>query len=725
MVVPDPLWNSRMIRTSCPHCNTELEREVSEAGTTIDCPSCGDPVQVPPRKTTSAAQARPQGAPPAPGPKATMAAARPSSRTYPCPKCGALVNVGLGQPGDTTACTACGISHRIPPEPVPEAASPPVPSPGQKQSKSPLVAILSVVGVVGCLGLLSLTVIAGGIWWGINAYNSEKSKPRAKSEPPATAPSATPPTQPVGTKPETNPVHHWVKILGEDEGKRSEAVDALVALGKEAVPELTGALQSSRPSVRLGAATALGKIGLDSRDALPKLLVCLSDEDPAVARAAAEGLPRLGPPGKESVPILKAALKSKEPAVRLYAVNTFGALGADAQAKALADLIGCLNDTDEKVANASAADLKDYAPDADADGPVLVSVVKDGKGNARAFGVLKLSLIAAKVKGAVPALTGTLKDPSTETVNLALLGLGKLGEAAASSVPVLLEISNSEDKSVRVNVVAALVQVGKTPETANRIIALLEDDDADVSKAADQAVEKLGPFGAAEVPALLKVVKGTKNAARLRAMQVLALMAAEARDAVPVLTEAAAAKDLELRNQAVVTLGAIGPDASPAVKPLIDLLADKDEGTRQRAAVALGKIGPKALPAVPALAKLLKQEKNADLRNSAATALGGIGSDARDAVPDLLVALKTKETHDAAAAALVKIGRRAVPLLAIALEDEATKRDVRVDILTILGDIGPDARDAVPAIKAVLAKDEFPTTQRAGKAALEKIQKKP
>lgn len=82
----------------------------------------------------------------------------------------------------------------------------------------------------------------------------------------------------------------WMDMLASKDGMlRQKAREALVKLGKPAVPSLTKALQPSRPDqVRWEAAKALSAIG-DARS-IPALVTTLEDTDSGVAWLAAEAL---------------------------------------------------------------------------------------------------------------------------------------------------------------------------------------------------------------------------------------------------------------------------------------------------------------------------------------------------------------------------------------------------------------------------------------------------
>src|SRR5262249_13179187 len=127
-------------------------------------------------------------------------------------------------------------------------------------------------------------------------------------------------------------------------------------------------------------------------------------------------------------------------------------------------------------------------------------------------------------------------------------------------------------------------------------------------------------------------------------------------------------KSVKVRGQAANDLAALGEVAVPA---LVKVLKGKDENARGHACVALAKIGPAAKEAVPALVASLNEKKGSTVPANAALALGRIG---KAAVGALAEALKSKEAH------------------------------VREHAASALKDIGPDAREAIPAL-IVLAKD--------------------
>jgi HEAT repeat protein len=176
-------------------------------------------------------------------------------------------------------------------------------------------------------------------------------------------------------------------------------------------------------------------------------------------------------------------------------------------------------------------------------------------------------------------------------------------------------------------------------------------------------------------------------------------------------------KDSDVRRAAAKGLAEMGPDAKPAAAALIAALKnDKDLFVRRFAAQALGDIGADSKTAVPALASVLKEDDKKELVEAAVTSLGKMGA---PAVPPLIDALKNKPAapkkdkgakkapaatdptayvRTRAIEALGNIGPQAKPAVP-ALIDALHDSNVRTEAAIALGNIGPNAKDAVSALR--------------------------
>jgi HEAT repeat protein len=179
---------------------------------------------------------------------------------------------------------------------------------------------------------------------------------------------------------------------------------------------------------------------------------------------------------------------------------------------------------------------------------------------------------------------------------------------------------------------------------------------------------------------------------------------------------------VETRRAALDTLESLGPSAAPAAAALVGALADRDKFVRWAAARTLGRIGPvKGVTAMPALTLLLT-DPDLDVRLAATVALEHWGVAAQPAVPDLcrIVRATDPELRLAAIRALGAIGGPEGRLILAELTAATADPDTRVRQLAIqtLGQFGPLARDAVPALRWALRDEDAQVQKAAGQALL-------
>ncbi|MBI2950355.1 MAG: HEAT repeat domain-containing protein [Verrucomicrobia bacterium] len=224
----------------------------------------------------------------------------------------------------------------------------------------------------------------------------------------------------------------------------------------------------------------------------------------------------------------------------------------------------------------------------------------------------------------------------------------------------------------------------------------LKDDDWKVREA---AAKKLGELPDAHaVESLMGALKDLNPRVRQAAVASLVRIG---HPAVRPLVAALKGKHAEARLAAASALVQIG---NPAVQPLGVMLSDRDVTARETAAVALGEIATDE-----ALRELLVvlDQGDSGARESAAAGLVRIGA---RTIPLLIDRLKNGKPRvcETAAAALVRIGRAALnPLIAALKENE-----IREAAIEVLWKIDPNwaqsaaAREAVPAVIETLKGDD-------------------
>lgn len=168
-------------------------------------------------------------------------------------------------------------------------------------------------------------------------------------------------------------------------------------------------------------------------------------------------------------------------------------------------------------------------------------------------------------------------------------------------------------------------------------------------------------------------------------------------------------------------------DRSAAAPELVAALNDRDPEIRAASAWALGALGDAPAPTVPALAGALRDEQEA-VRTAAAEALGSLGARSRSAASALFAALDDPRANVRAAAARalarLELTAESIPSLAKALGSPDAY--VRAFGAWSLGNLGPAAREAVPALVEALGPDDTATVvaaalARIGPAAAEAV----
>jgi HEAT repeat protein len=325
---------------------------------------------------------------------------------------------------------------------------------------------------------------------------------------------------------------------------------------------------------------------------------------------------------------------------------------------------------------------------------------------------------------ALKTLQEGLNDPKPAVREHTAYALALMGPKAIPAAPVLAKLCAERTKEVREAAYSALEKIGPSVPS-EPILALLTNDDPDISRDAAEALSWLKPKDPAALPLLLAALTNTKldqkhpdTALFVRNTAAVALggLGEKAKEAIPTLVDAVKRADAEelrrtlepgkakgrrhiFESGAMQALRRIG---KPAVPALVPLLKDKAPAVRWQAAVILGGIGPDAKEALPDLQAALESERDAfAVVAAAALAQVQIGGDPKKPVAKVIELLGSDEPaiRESAAQVLEAFGRQAAPAVEklIALLDDKDEM-VRTQALETLRAIGPAARKAVPAL---------------------------
>ncbi|MBI1831369.1 MAG: HEAT repeat domain-containing protein [Planctomycetes bacterium] len=293
--------------------------------------------------------------------------------------------------------------------------------------------------------------------------------------------------------------------------------------------------------------------------------------------------------------------------------------------------------------------------------------------------------------------------------------LAELGPSAKEALPALRKLLNESKSELRANTAFTIWRIdGDTAACVKTVLAVLDGPNEDNSRFRVAAVFwHMGPAAKDAVPTLVRLLEKSDEYTQHVAIGAVGAIRSHPDLVLPVLTKALASEDISTRRRAAEALGEYGPVAKDAIAQLVALFNDKDGYACIQAAFAVWKIEGKTDRAVPALVALLKATSDRTLPDHAAAALGTIGPAAKDAIPALTAELKSDRValRVSAAGALWKITQKPEPTLSVLIAALETKQfDIEVSpdhIIGILEDMGPQARSAIPALRALHRRSEW------------------
>jgi HEAT repeat protein len=249
-------------------------------------------------------------------------------------------------------------------------------------------------------------------------------------------------------------------------------------------------------------------------------------------------------------------------------------------------------------------------------------------------------------------------------------------------------------------------------EDVPALIATLENKDWTIRLETAQILGQMGPAGKAAVPALHHALRDTQASVRLRAAEALTAIDPSSKEAGTVLLNLLNAPEATIRKGAAAALGNAGGASAAVVLSLDEALRDTDARVRWAAADALNRFGPEAAKAVPALIVAVN-DPVLTVRSAAIDALGSIGLKAQAAMPLLnrLVRKNDGPLRASSAAALYHIDRRQAQAAIPVFVDELRQNDTRLRWhgLYYLRKMIREAKEAipVPALISALADADF------------------
>ena len=441
-------------------------------------------------------------------------------------------------------------------------------------------------------------------------------------------------------------------LAADSQDVRREAGSVLWRLGPlaaDVVPELTKALASADEIVRANAAGCLANAGAAARPALPAVTKALDDADENVRNWATKAVVAIDP---------VAAFASEKTPVRLAAIQAYAdpSLKGWTKPEIVTCVVKAIEDPAEDNRGWAVHALDTYAAFAGDARPVeWIAVFKkvlaaSRTPGARANAAYGLGRYKGRGAEVVPVLIEAMKNREPEAQTGALIALGWLSDESRAAIPVVLPALRADDADVRRTAAYVLAAIAPAGDAA--VIAALIGSTHDESQSVrSSAISSLAVVGKGSREAATEIARCLGDAAaELNTRATAARRLADV--GVPDVAIPALTSAFEKDPEATPTVAvALCMLDSPHAAKALDWLVSKLGDTNPRWSVLplLGQLGARAAPAVPAIVRVL-EEPDVFRRQLAASALADIGPAAKDALPALEKAAQGADANVAAVA---------------------------------------------------------------------------
>ncbi|MDF1665293.1 MAG: HEAT repeat domain-containing protein [Planctomycetota bacterium] len=541
---------------------------------------------------------------------------------------------------------------------------------------------------------------------------------------------------------------------------RGDARTALGMYGEDAgaaAPILVTQWKSGMKFEKRGIVETLMKIGPGASIAAPILIEELDSKDGSVQKTLLlSALGRIGGDPKLLGSVFTKMMKHKDAAIRRKAALGFKAMGTKGEV-AIPALFNALKDSDSETRIYVKQSLNQLTPSSAEHIPILLDVMNGSDQSTAIFGVRLLARMGPKAKKAIPAMIGTLKKAGRSLGGEILLALSQIGPEAKSVQKLLVE--KLKDRRLRRFALKGLVFLGRDAEAAlpevvellrlkeahevlvnigppafTLLLSKINSERGETKRLALKALAAFESTAASAIPTLLNCLETGNFTNRAEAAKTLGIIRAEEKVVIPALlktieervllasTKILDSDDLNLANSAIRAIGAFGRGGRSAIPLLTRLAGEPHLGLQRDAMKALGNIGPEAFSALPTLKKVFRGLSTYH-RNFAIEAIIRVGA-ADKAVLSSAIEMAWEHheplVFDSAMKAVKGIGPGAggaVDVLIKLMRDHAASR---LRVINVLGEIGPEAKAALPPLRVFLGHPRFKSGAR---RAIEKIEK--
>jgi HEAT repeat protein len=516
---------------------------------------------------------------------------------------------------------------------------------------------------------------------------------------------------------------------------RSRAVAVLACLGRPVVPAVLERLADAQPHRRRQAVRALLHLHrLLTEDDTRRVERGLEDTDSVVHLGCARVLWGRAVSSVAVVRVLTEAVRSGGVAGRAVLDGIEESATPRRRAAARSVLDAALRGSDPELRLRAARELYRIDGEDEALLPVCIAALKSPNQTLYPPALAALRGLGRRGTPALPVLIERFRDGDLHELEPER-SFGCMGAAVVPKLIDLLHETRDVDHLAR-DVEIALARIGEPAIPA--LLPLLTHDREEIREAACSVLAMTIPPGKKVAPQLVRLLEDSSDAVRYQAIHALRNLGPAAREAVPRIVEVARKADPDFQVLCLSALSAIGGDSQVLTKAALAAMDSTSEIVRLEAFQLLWSVDPRhpacvrhapALlrttlgclqirsiiepdnPAAPRLALVLidrlRSEKNWEFRRLIALSLADIGPAAKDAVPVLAEGLTQPglEVRTWTVECLQRTGggdpRRMVHALVEVLDEGGTP-SLHRHAIDLLGAFGAEAREAVPALLAIL-----------------------
>ncbi len=370
-----------------------------------------------------------------------------------------------------------------------------------------------------------------------------------------------------------------------------------------------------------------------------RLIPAMEQEDPVVRKWAAISLALIGPSAQEAIPALLQSVSAKETGVAQAARVALSEIGAP-DAQQLPSLLRTLQDPRDTVRCESALSIGKMGPAAEKAVPLLINSV-ERLGESPACFEEALALLAVGAPTVYPPTLELLASGHVELRRKAAHILALAGARSPETIRAIFNaLSIEPDAKTRASLAKAL-HLPNTPE-ADRTAVLsagLHDENVAVRLEAAREVRASAPRGKNSLHLIVRMLRDSEPLIRRLGLETLRRSGLKSPDLLQKVARAQRDDDPGVRCRAAESLIEYGSSDRVSISLLIGDLG-RDEDTARCAEDVLGLAGLFDNDVMRSMIRLVREEKDPDVRSRAAHVLMHLGPRAREAIPALLQAQK-------------------------------------------------------------------------------------